>query len=372
MTRLPSLYLLVLLYLLTSQVCMEGGSDYKVNNSKFQMQSLRRRALSGIIIVSLLVSRTAVARKFNLPTTLLFLQRKSTVTLNSESNLVNHQDGNDTHTSEAIYDADEMDAMIDALTSEDDDADYDTSDISYELKNILRPTIISPSLLASDWTRIGDEVARCIEAGATRFHVDIFDGVFLDSPMALTFGPQMVAAIRKSCGHEPSAILDLHLCVHRPARFVAPMAAAGASRFIFSWESCESLEEAIDLAIEVVSSGMACGVSVNPHTNIEEIFPLLETNMVDCVDVLAVEPGFGGQTFQAKALRTIARLRIFRKLAMVDFDIMVDGGINHETAGEAVFAGADILVSGSFLFKHPGGVELCMIDLLSEAQRYMR
>ena len=255
---------------------------------------------------------------------------------------------------------------------DDDDDDAFLDEAAWKNRQKQRPIIISPSLLACDWSCIRDEVHRCLQAGANRLHVDVFDGVFLDSPWAMTFGPQMVAAIRKSCEENDTAILDLHMCVHRPARYVAAMAAAGATRFIFSWESVGSLDEAIDLAFEITACGMSCGVSINPSTNVEEIIPLLETNMVDCVDILAVEPGFGGQPFQRRALETIARLRALRTISMIEFDIMVDGGINHESAGEAAYAGADILVSGSFLFRHPGGIFLCMVDLLGEAQRYMQ
>ncbi|GKY91779.1 hypothetical protein MPSEU_000149600 [Mayamaea pseudoterrestris] len=253
----------------------------------------------------------------------------------------------------------------------DADDNYMTESTFSLQEQLQRTMIISPSLLACDWSCVRDEVQRCTRAGATRLHIDVFDGILIDSPQALTFGPQMVQAIRKSCQDQTGdAVLDVHMCVHRPARYVSAMAQAGASRFIFSWESVGSLDEAIDLAFEVASTGMSCGVSINPSTNFEEIVPLLETNMLDCVNVLAVEPGFGGQKFQLRALETVARLRAFRNLSSIDFEIMVDGGINHETAGEAAYAGADILVSGSFMFGHPGGIYLCMVDLLGETQRY--
>jgi ribulose-phosphate 3-epimerase len=182
----------------------------------------------------------------------------------------------------------------------------------------------------------------------------------------------MVKAIRKSCDEcsGPKAILDLHMCTHTPARFVGPMAAAGANRFIFQWEACASLEEAIDLVLEITSAGLACGVSINPGTNVDEIFPLLETNMIDVVTVLAVHPGFGGQRLQKVALETIAKVRQWRRMSGVDFEILVDGGINHETAGQVVLAGADVLVSGSFVFHHPGGISLAVLDLITESKPF--
>lgn len=227
--------------------------------------------------------------------------------------------------------------------------------------------VISPSLLACDWAAMRDEVHRCLSSGATRLHVDIFDGVFLDSPLALTFGPQMVHAIRRSCeSFRGVAILDLHMCVDRPVRFIAAMAEAGADRFIFQWEAVDSIESAMELAVEVNGSMLSCGVSINPETDVEELFPLLSTNLVDLVDVLAVKPGFGGQPFQHHVLEKVRKLREWRETNMVDFEILVDGGINDETARGAIEAGADILVSGSFLFDHPKGVAQGVKDLLKD------
>ena len=215
------------------------------------------------------------------------------------------------------------------------------------------PTI-SPSLLASDWSNIRGEVQRCIDAGCSRLHIDIFDGVFLDSPHALTFGPQMVDAIRR-CSDD--TILDLHICVDRPARYIQAMKEAGGNTFIFQWEAVkdarEPLKAALEIAREVVKAGMDCGISINPSTSVEEIYPILNSGLIAVVDVLAVEPGFGGQTFQDSAIEKIETLSQFRKNSPVEnhFKIMVDGGINKDTA-ERVTA-ADILVAGTFLFKHP-------------------
>jgi ribulose-phosphate 3-epimerase len=226
-----------------------------------------------------------------------------------------------------------------------DDKSVVGSDIA--VSSTGRRPIISPSLLACDWSNIKGEVERCVMAGATRLHVDIFDGVFLDSPHALTFGPQMVQAIRK-CSSD--AILDLHMCVDRPARYVTPMADAGGSTFIFQWEAMKDEIEALELARSIAGSGMTCGVSINPSTAVEHIFPLLLSGLVKVVDVLAVEPGFGGQKFQDCAYEKIAKLATFREETSEAFDILVDGGINEATASGI---GADILVAGTYLFNHP-------------------
>lgn len=211
---------------------------------------------------------------------------------------------------------------------------------------------ISPSLLASDWSNIRGEIQRCLDAGINRLHVDIFDGVFIDSPYALTFGPQMVEAMRR-CSDDDT-ILDLHLCVDRPARYISAMKEAGGNTFIFMWEGVKDGEAALEIAHEVVESGMDCGISINPSTRVEEIYPLLESGLISVVDVLAVEPGFGGQRFQESAVEKIERLCRFRETCAGNtndhrfFEIMVDGGINEDTA--KLTSDADILVAGTFLF----------------------
>ena len=239
--------------------------------------------------------------------------------------------------------------------------------------------IISPSLLASDWSNMQGEVQRCIEAGATQLHVDIFDGVFIDSPHAFTFGPPMVHGIRRACNKsrplglslekEEDVVLDLHMCVDRPERYVIPMADAGGTRFIFQWEAMleasdndddvdvydRALENAYQLAQKIIASGMKCGVSINPATTVSTIYPLLKTGMIDLVDILAVEAGFGGQSFQIQTIDKVHELIQFRTNSGLQFQILVDGGINIETAPAVMNAGADILVAGTYLFQrsHP-------------------
>jgi ribulose-phosphate 3-epimerase len=270
----------------------------------------------------------------------------------------------------------EADSDVDAeATTETEDTDAEGDGLHEEER--YRP-VVSPSLLACDWSRIRHEVGRCLKANANRLHVDVFDGAYLDSPKALTFGPQMVSAIRRSCddrtsrdavGATPPAILDLHMCVERPRRYVAPMAEAGGDRFVFQWEAMNgNTEAAIELAVEIRAAGMACGISINPKTSVGEIFPVLATNLVDLVDVLAVEPGFGGQVFQRRVLEKVRRLKEWRKENRVDFDIMVDGGINHESAGDALEAGANLLVSGSYLFNHKLGMTKAIETILKQGE----
>ena len=216
------------------------------------------------------------------------------------------------------------------------------------------PSTISPSLLAADWSDMRNAIDRCVEANCKQIHVDVFDGVYLDSPHALTFGPQMIKSLRDyatSASHV-DLILDIHLCVDRPLRYVKALANAGSSRVIFQWEAFRSLDGALEMAKAINEAGMNCGISINPETSEDEIYPLLESGLIDLVDVLAVEPGFGGQQFQEVALTKLANLRTWRDHQGADIQLLVDGGINGETAQRVRAAGADILVAGSFLFGH--------------------
>lgn len=179
----------------------------------------------------------------------------------------------------------------------------------------------------------------------------MFDGVFLDSPHALTFGPYMIDSIRKRFKNHPELTLDVHLCVERPERFVGPMADAGTTRIIFQWEAMgNAIDSAVALAKDITLLGMKCGISINPETNVSVIYPLLDTGMVDVVDVLAVEPGFGGQEFNHVAIQKIELLRQYRDENLtprgINMMILVDGGINKDTSSCVMKAGADILVAG--------------------------
>mmetsp|Transcript_27076 Transcript_27076/g.80035 ORF Transcript_27076/g.80035 Transcript_27076/m.80035 type:complete len:715 (-) Transcript_27076:54-2198(-) len=231
-----------------------------------------------------------------------------------------------------------------------------------------RAVVVSPSILAADWSDLRSALNDCVSASCTRIHVDVFDGVHLDSPHALTFGPQMIRALRDYCnsggtgegGERLREVeLDVHLCVDRPARYVGPLAESGATRIIFQWEGVgRDLDLARDLVGSIHARGIKAGVSLDPSTDVSEILPLLDATIglgLDTVDVLAVEPGFGGQQFQSVALDKLGALRDWkaqRGLQPDDVNFMVDGGINKETAGDAVGAGASVLVAGTSLFRH--------------------
>ena len=213
------------------------------------------------------------------------------------------------------------------------------------------------------------EIQKCLDVGLPRLHVDVFYGVYLDSPDALTFGPQMIACIRKRFADQKDLILDIHLCVDRPQRFTQSLADAGASRIIFMWEAMMGDDNtAIAFAKEINSLKMKCGISINPDTPITSLYPLIDTGLVDLVDVLAVEPGFGGQQFNEVAIQKIIMLRKHLDESLrprgINVKILVDGGINKHTSPLVKDAGADILVAGTSLFRHPLGFEEAVNELL--------
>lgn len=239
------------------------------------------------------------------------------------------------------------------------------------------------------------EIQKCLNANLNHLHVDIFDGVYIYSPHALTFGPQMVQAIynrfvvnnnnndnnQQQQQQQQQLVLDIHLCVDRPQRYAQAMAEAGATRIIYQWEAMQTnigsssddgnsnsnninsnssnddesnismLNRAIEFAQDITALGMKCGISINPSTNITSIFPLLDTGLIDLVDILAVEPGFGGQQFNPIVIEKIKMICHYIDVELrtkrgIDVIILVDGGINNSTSADVIDAGADILVAG--------------------------
>jgi len=193
---------------------------------------------------------------------------------------------------------------------------------------------IAPSLLSCDFANIQREVEAVEAAGADLLHVDVMDGHFVPN---LTIGPPVVAAIKK-VAKKP---LDCHLMMTDPQRYVAEFAKAGAAIITIHVESNAPIGETLDL---IRKSGAKAGIVANPETTIEAIKPWLAK--IDMLLVMSVWPGFGGQKFISAVLDTV---RAARKLAP-NLDIEIDGGINDKTVKDAVDAGANVLVAGSYVF----------------------
>jgi len=197
--------------------------------------------------------------------------------------------------------------------------------------------IIEPSVLSADFARIGEQAQEAETAGAEALQVDVMDGRFVPD---ITFGPGMVGALRRVV----RARLDVHLMIVEPERHLAAFADAGADRLIVHQEACPHLHRALQSIREL---GVEAGVALNPGTPpgaIEEVLDLL-----DVIQVMTVNPGFGGQAFIPAQLDKIRAIR--KLIGARPIHLEVDGGINAETAPLVVEAGANVIVAGSGVFK---------------------
>ena len=209
-----------------------------------------------------------------------------------------------------------------------------------ETKSMFTPRI-APSMLASDFTRFGEEVTRIVAAGADLLHFDVMDGDFVPY---FAISPMTIAALRQTT----DVPFDVHIMVTRPRRYIDALATAGANLITFHIESADA-PEAVIKAIH--ARGIKAGMALSPETSIEAVLPYL--SQLDLVLPMSVEPGRGGQTFQPGALEKIARLRQRIDEQNLDVEISADGGVTPEIAPLAVQRGATILVAGTAIFRSP-------------------
>ena len=200
---------------------------------------------------------------------------------------------------------------------------------------------ISPSVLASDFSRLGEESVKMEKSGADMLHLDVMDGRFVPN---ISFGAPVISSIRGLT----SLLFDVHLMISDPLKYVEDFVKAGADLITFHAESDSDIGETID---KIHSFGRKAGVAIKPATPASEVLPYLDK--ADMILVMTVEPGFGGQSFMRDTMPKVAEIRQEAKKRGIELDIQVDGGINADTAKEAAAAGANVLVAGSAVFRSP-------------------
>ena len=202
----------------------------------------------------------------------------------------------------------------------------------------MNKTLIGPSLLACDMSKLKDETINVLNSGADFIHLDVMDGHFVPN---ISFGAPVIKSLRKNIN---DGLFDVHLMVSEPEKWVNDMSDAGADIFTFHIESLKNEIKIIKLIKSIKLKNMKVGIAVKPETSIERIIPYIEN--IDMVLIMTVEPGFGGQKFMPNMMEKVSFLR----KQYPELDIEVDGGLNLETTKIAKDAGANMIVAGSYIF----------------------
>jgi len=214
---------------------------------------------------------------------------------------------------------------------------------------------ISPSILSADFSQLGKEIKRLEEGGADMIHVDVMDGHFVPN---LTIGPPVIKSLKK----HSSILFDVHLMISPVHKYIEAYADAGADIITIHPEATNN----VDLSITKIRElNKKVGVSLNPETKVDVLIDHL--NKIDLVLIMSVNPGFGGQKFMPEVLSKIKQLKKIQTEKNLNFDIEIDGGINFDNSKDAIEAGANILVSGTTIFKSNNGDIKKNIELLKSS-----
>jgi ribulose-phosphate 3-epimerase len=218
--------------------------------------------------------------------------------------------------------------------------------------------IIAPSLLASNFGRLAEAAKACTEAGAQYLHFDVMDGRFVPN---ISMGPAAVEALRPVS----SAVFDVHLMIVEPEKYIEAFVRAGADSITVQVEACVHLQRTLAL---IRSSGAKAGVALNPATPPDVLEYVL--NDLDLILVMTVNPGFGGQEFLPATLPKIRLVRQMIERTAHPVQLEVDGGITVETTNAVTAAGANVLVAGTAVFRHPAGISAGIDALMSASSGY--